>query len=108
MSGVTVSKNELERELNKIKAFMNELDSLQMHLGALNHGGICEIGSKFLDDHIELLSKYVGDEGNWLNWHIWDNDFGKGQKLAGYDGKLRKIDRVSRLWDLIEESKKRA
>ena len=108
MSGVTVSKNELERLIKEIKDFDAEIDKLNEHISAIAPGAVCDFGGRFLDDHIKLLSKYLGDEGDWINWYVFDNNYGKKQLEAGYDGKVLKIDRISRLWDLIEESKKRA
>lgn len=106
--GVTISKNELERKLNEIKEFNAEIDKLNEHLSAIAPGAVCDFGGMFLDAHIRLLSEYLGDTDEWISWWTFENDFGKKGMRAGYDGKAIKIDRISRLWDLIEEGKERA
>ena len=56
---------------------------------------------------IEAVSAFMGDESNWLTWHIYDNDCGKNHLEAGYDGKRKKICSVKDLLELIEEGQKR-
>ena len=91
--------------LNDISMFMNELDSLNEHISAIAQGAVCDIGGHFLDSYIALLSESVGDDDNWVDWFVWENDFGKKKLKAGYDGKEKKVCNVDQLWELIEEGK---
>jgi len=102
-----MTKEEFAQKIKEIEAFNAELDLLNEHLGAVCPGGICSFGGKFMDDYIRLLSEHIGDEDGWVAYYVWDCEFGKKPLSAGYDGELHKIDSVERLWDLIQESKRR-
>jgi hypothetical protein len=90
--------------LDAIKRFNKESDEVNKHLSIALDGGHCDVGYAFLDDYIELLSESVGDNGDWIAWFCFDNEFGARKLTAGYDGNERPITNVHELWDLIQES----
>jgi hypothetical protein len=50
---------------------------------------------------IKAVSKLIGDDGEWLDWFIWENDCGsRGMKCsAGYGPNLMEIHSVDDLLD---------
>jgi len=53
------------------------------------------------------LGELLGDELDWLTWYAEENKMGKAKHPAGYDKKLKKINTLEDLLDLIEEGRKR-
>ena len=102
-----MDKSDFAEYINAIAKFNSELDSINGHISAIAPGAVCDIGGHFLDSYIALLSESVGDDNNWVDWFVWEDDFGKKKLKAGYDGKEKKICNVDKLWELIEEGKKR-
>lgn len=92
--------------MDSIRMFQAESDSLNSNLSAISPGAICEVGYKFLDDYIKLLSEAVGDEDDWIEWYVFENNMGKRGMKAGYGGKEKKITTLDQLWGLIQEGKR--
>ena len=103
-----MTKEQFATKINEIKAFYDELDTLNEHIQAIAPGAVCEYGARFLDDYIRLLSESVGDEDTWVSWYVFDDDFGGRKLQAGYDGNLITIGSIDILWNLIEHSKTNA
>ena len=93
--------------MKSIRYFLAELDNLTKGVASIAPGGVCEVGGKFLDDYVALLSEAVGDEDNWINWYVFENEMGKRRLAAGYDGKDKKITNLDQLWGLIQEGRKK-
>lgn len=43
------------------------------------------------DAYTNAVGKLVGDEGRWLNWFAYENDFGRKAMEAGVKGDMRPI-----------------
>lgn len=82
--------NEFKESLIDLKSFMSELDRLHHALDMIAKGSVSEIGSKFIEDYITLLEKHVGDEGNWVTWYVFQNDFGKKGLTVEFTDKKKK------------------
>ena len=54
----------------------------------------------------EVMQK-IGDDSNWLDWFIFENDCGEKAMEAGYDKNLKPIKTIDDLIELIEEGGKR-
>jgi len=59
-----------------------------------------------LDSCIELISLMLDDTHDWLNWYIYDNECGKKEFKAGYNGNTKKISCLEDILALIEEGYK--
>lgn len=64
----------------------------------------------YLDVALEAVAKGVGEnikkgEDTWVSWFAFENDFGRNNYEAGYNGNMRKIKNASQLYDLIMEEK---
>ena len=93
--------------MNSIQQFLDESNSLNSNLATISPGAICEVGYHFLDDYIKLLSEAVGDDSDWIDWYVFEDEMGKKGMKAGYDGKEKKITNLDQLWGLIQEGKKK-
>jgi hypothetical protein len=91
--------------MNSIKQYLDESDSLNSNLAAISPDAICAVGYHFLDDYINLLSEAVGDDSDWIEWYVFENEMGKKGMEAGYNGKEEKITNLDQLWGLIQEGK---
>ena len=101
-----MNKKEFAECINDIRLFCAEIDSLNSHIDAIAPGAICDIGNMFLDSYVDLLSRHVEDNDNWINWFVYENEFGVDKMKAGYDGKEKPIKNIDDLWALIQEGKK--
>ena len=91
--------------MKSIRYFLAELDNLTKGVASIAPGAICEVGYHFLDDYIKLLSEAVGDDSDWIEWYVFEDEMGKKGMKAGYDGKENKITSLDQLWGLIQEGK---
>lgn len=101
-----MDKADFIRFMGDIAVFMDDRDSLNDHLSAIAPGAYSEIGGRFLDSYIEVLSRLVGDSFTWIDWFVFENDMGASGLKAGYDNKEKRIKTLDDLWWLIEEGKK--
>ena len=75
--------------------------------------GVPLVGSPLWEVTWELFAEYtvvVGDlvgDTDWLEWYWLENSMGQGEKLAGYDGKLRPIRNLNGLERLVRGGMKR-
>jgi len=92
--------------MGDLAVFMDERDTLNDHIRAIAPGAYCEIGGRFIDSYIKLLSASVGDYDNWIEWFVFENDMGDRAMMAGYDDKETRIMNLNDLWALIEEGNK--
>jgi hypothetical protein len=66
-----------------------------------------------VEEYIHLMGEVFDDTKNikaknwidWIEWFIYENDFGKGNLEAGYDGNMKPIVTIKDLWDVIVKPK---
>ena len=74
--------------------------------GATSEGMIIEIMDSHIDFMIQQTMAYWGDKGEWIQWYIFENNFGKNGMTASVSGKrMKKIDTVKKLYKIIEETR---
>lgn len=61
---------------------------------------------KSFDSHINLVKEVVGDDYDWIEWYIYDNDCGEKKLEAGYSPNLKPIQSLDDLLDLIGDGSK--
>jgi hypothetical protein len=55
--------------------------------------------------YTNAVSLLVGDEGDWLNWFAWENDFGKKELQVGFsDGHKLAVKAVEDLLFVIKHA----
>jgi len=63
------------------------------------------IDSKLINAYINILSIAMNDDSNWIEWFIFDNDFGNKKLKIKYNKKVRKIISIRQLYNLIKNKK---
>lgn len=93
----------LKYGLDAIQKFHNDQITLDKGLRILSPSGtnVIEFGSELESSFIKILSEVLDDNSNWIDWYIYDNDFGMKKLTAGYDGKLKIINTPEKLLQLI-------
>lgn len=93
--------NYVEKE--KIKALIESIQFLEKSFDdltdLLGHGGVLP-GQVY--SIVEMLIKEL-DVNGWIDWYIYDNEFGKREFEAGYDGNVKPIKCLDDLFELIDE-----
>lgn len=77
-------------------------DSLIKHGYSIESNVVSELGFQSTSV-INMVSKLVGDNHEWVEWYIYENDFGKKKLDAGRDGQLKKITNWDMLLDIVED-----
>ena len=65
-----MDKAEFFDRMGDLAVFMDERDTLNDHIKAIAPGAYCEIGGRFIDSYIKLLSDSAGDRDNWIEWFV--------------------------------------
>jgi hypothetical protein len=90
--------------LKSIEKNVKDLDALRetfMKMGFSFESRPIQRLFKIRDGVITSASKAIGDDGNWLNWYIDDNYFGKKGFEAGVTGKIKPIKNYKDLLEVI-------
>lgn len=57
------------------------------------------VGDRSISTFISLLEDMVNDKGEWLQWFIYENEFGKKcLEMVNKEGTIHKIKTVKDLW----------
>lgn len=57
----------------------------------------------YICDYIKLLSYTIGDNSEWIEWYVFENNMGKGKmKVTLKDGEKILIDTPSKLYNIIK------
>ena len=81
------------------KQFEIEADALKQ-LFPSSH--VVPEGGKLLDSYIKLLSLYVNDVDNFIEYYCWECDFGRKPQDIKFDGKVKfHLACLGDLWNLI-------
>lgn len=51
---------------------------------------------------VEALERIVGDHWQWLNWYVYENDYGKNAYEAGHGDNMREIKTLADVRWLLE------
>jgi len=101
-----ISQGEFVRRFKPIAEFLEDQDRLVDLAKVISlESCCCDFGSKFLDSYIKLLAAYVGDDGGWINWYVWDGDMGKRRHTAIIDGKEYVVSDPKKLYKIIMMSR---
>ena len=99
-----------QQKLHLIDDLIAAHDAVHAQLDALRGSINPDPGCPLYNSIFELLnvaivstSAATGDNGEWIDWFINENDCGRKAYEAGYEGRLRPIRTVEDLLDLIEQ-----
>ena len=84
---------QFKKSMENLKEFFLEREKLDNVIKVISptSTGVVEIGGKFIDDYIELISIALKDTENWVSWFVFDNEFGKKQYECKFLNKSYKI-----------------
>lgn len=102
-----MTRKQLDKHLNVVKAYHRKRRAAERSLIPLT----VELPSITIADELEeafirVVSELAGDRNNWIDWYIYENDFGKKKHEAGYDGNRKPIKTTRQLLDLINEGRR--
>jgi len=96
-----ITVNEMERKLKTLKEYLAESRAL----AALVSDGVATFGESLVTAYIEALSLAADDTHKWVEWYVWEDDFGARKLKVIANGEEIVVDRVSRLMKVIREVK---
>jgi hypothetical protein len=105
--GGTMTRKELDRHLSVIKTHRRKVGEYRHAVSRLSDGVADDFSEGLEESYIKLVANIAGDNGRWIDWYIYENDFGRKKYEAGYDGKMKPIKNTRDLLRLIEEGKKK-
>jgi hypothetical protein len=62
---------------------------------------IVEIGDELLAAYINLVEEKMGSQSGWIDWFIYENNWGKKKYEAGFKDRLKPIETIIDLYNLI-------
>lgn len=99
-----MDKAEFNQAMNSLKSFREIKRNVSNNLRTLC-SDFTEIDfiNVFEDDYIHLIELAMNDKSGWIDWFIYENDFGKKEMTAGYDDTVVKpIKNNDDLYDLMQ------
>ena len=93
IESVFLAKDELDKVCDELKPILNPDPGC--HLYGVMYSLLSEL--------IRATEYLIEDNGNWLQWAVWDNDCCRNGYEAGISGSLKPIQSSSDLLDLIAE-----
>jgi hypothetical protein len=97
-----MTPKELAKEISNVREFILQRKRIERGIQTLFDDQFVNVtlGDKFLDDYVKLISKCVGDDYEWVNWFIWENDFGKDARCVYINGVEYPIKTVDQLYKI--------
>lgn len=92
-----MSYKELKEQLEICKEFEKERDEFFKY----HYPESYEFLNILFDKYVQNIAKMFGDESNWIDWYIYENEYGKRKLEAGEKGNLKPIKNVKDLYKLI-------
>jgi hypothetical protein len=80
-------------------------DFIHGELAPDDHKPCVTFGWPMVKAYIEMLSEAVGDDGEWINYWLWDSDRGRSKTAGwtheGLNGKMQQMKTLKDLWNAI-------
>lgn len=92
---------EFEKYFKVLEEMIKDNDKKQDAIEVLCSDGYPVYDGEHVTRYIELLAFAVGDESEWIMWYVYENNLGKSGMKAGYNDKLKKVDTVKKLYNVI-------
>lgn len=102
-----ITYEEFNRYIESIKMVQdveNKLMGISSDVRAKSKSEFVLYYPSLITEVIELLGKIVGDKNNWIDYYIWDLDFGKQSdflQVNDADGNTIPLNTTKDLWDII-------
>ena len=97
-----------KKEMEELHSFYIEIHKIIDFLEMQPENKIVNLYFKMFETIKNYISEKNNDKFSWIDWFIYDNEFGKKGFEAGYkDKKVQKIKNLEQLFNLIQEGKKK-
>jgi hypothetical protein len=94
-------KQLLEEYMQSVKSLNKMTDSLRK-VGIVFNDDLIATIYKPTDYAAKAIEELINPNGfDWIEWFIWENNFGESGLDAGFDGKTKPIKNVDDLWELM-------
>jgi len=98
-----MDKAEFNQAINSLKSFKEIKRNISNNLRTLcNDFTVIDFTYVFEDAYIHLIELAMNDKSGWIDWFIYENDFGKKEMAAGYDTVVKPIKNNDDLYDLMQ------
>ncbi len=96
-----MDKEQFVALMDEIERIKNREASIMDFYKTLNHDNFV-ITAEY-DRLVRIASESVDDPDNWVEWWVFENDFGKGGMTASLSGgKMREIETSGELYDFMK------
>jgi len=86
-----------------LEKFDRESEKVNKHLSEIaGRGSVCELGYNLYDGFIEMLSEIVDDKNEWIDYYVFECDFGRKPMQVEIFGEKIKLDSLEKLWRIIK------
>lgn len=98
-----MDKTEFNQAMNSLKSFREIKRNISNNLRTLcSDFTVIDFTNVFEDSYIHLIELAMNDKTGWIDWFIYENDFGKKEMTAGYDTVVKPIKNNDDLYDLMQ------
>ena len=101
MKNAILTREEFKECMQKIQESFKQVDKFVNDIAKYFDSYIFELGYELVNDQINILEIAMKDSNYWIDWFIYENEWGKRQLEVGYNNKTRKIKNVTDLYELL-------
>jgi hypothetical protein len=91
----------IEEVIKRYKELSKGMDEVSALFGSADSNFTNSVWNTF-DAYVDCVGKLIGDEFDYINWFIFENDCGKGHMECGFEGKEYKIKNIKDLVKFME------
>ena len=105
MKKKSLTKEQYKEQVDKIVDHYRKVDGMIDQLKAL---GVMDYNGKFFDAIWTMFDTLLDeiDPDGWIAWYIFDNECGKKEHMAHYDGKSKPIKNTKDLAKILKWANK--
>ena len=98
--------NEFEKRMLILEAYQDECKGITRTFQEFLDGFfVMTLGDKLIESYIELIAEKVEDDSKWIEWFIYENEWGLKKYTAGFEGEMKPIANLRDLYDLIKDKR---
>jgi hypothetical protein len=102
---IKMEKSQIIKELNQVivryKKLSVEWEALSNVLDVGCESPFAHSIWTLFDEYCSLMSEKLGDQNNWISYYLFECDCGNKKMEVSINGKKTKLDKVTKLADLI-------
>ena len=95
--------SEFKDRMSTLKINMEKVDTFAKALEKFCDTNIIfSINYDIYESYMDLLSQQMNDKSEFIDWYIYETNWGEKKMSAGYDGEETIIDTYEKLYNLIK------